>query len=132
MSSTKEVMADATEARPSIEIDALGIKDRLTIYNDKDIMTNELRRITERLAFAMATEYGADKALIMCVACIDEDMIGVAIEAFSKTRPHRRAACAVFAQGSEIDAIKRHDGLSVRINFTADRKTLAANQSEQS
>lgn len=133
MSNDREVfMADATEFRPFVEIEALGIKDSLAIYNDKEAMTNELRRIAERLAFGAATEYGADKALIMCVLFIDEDIIGAHIVAMSTTHPERNAMCAFFALGPAVEALKQHDKLSVNVSFTKDRSTPAANQSEQS
>lgn len=124
MSDTTEIfMSDVTEARPSIEIEALGIKDRLTIYNDKDVMTNELRRIAERLAFGAATKYGADKALIQAVLLIDEDMIGAHVVAICATRKAQDAMCAFFAYDQAAEALKLHDKLSVNVSFTADRRT---------
>lgn len=125
-------MADAAEARPFVKIEALGIKDRLSIYNDKDAMINELHRLAKRLAPGAATEYGANKALIMCAFIIDEDIIGMRIVAMCATRPARDAMHAFFAHGPAIEALKQHDKLSINVIFDADRGAPVVNQLEQS
>lgn len=108
------------DALYSVETSAFGI-GRVIICADRDEMRAELRQVMERACTTLFLESEKREVTYLCLAIVSGDTIGVQINAVREDDLPLVHRCAIFAHDKAAEALKRHNGLSVRFESSFSR-----------
>ena len=120
---------------PTVETSISDIGE-IIIHNDRDMMRAELQRAMERAATASFLGSGESKAVVLCLAVVSGDTIGILINTAREDGLADIECHAIFAYDDAVEALKKHNGLRVRFEASFSQpkitRTPVADQSEQS
>ena len=77
-------------------------------------MRKELQRAMERAADASSLDSGVQDAVMLCLAIVSGDTIGIQVNTVREDIITNIECHAIFAYDDAAEALKKHDGLSAR------------------
>ena len=99
---------------PTVETSISGI-GKIIIHHDRDMMREELRKAMERAAKASFIDSDESEAVMLCLAVVSGDTIGIQINTVREDALANIECHAIFAYNEAVEALKKHDGLSARL-----------------
>lgn len=98
---------------PTVETSIAGIGE-IVIHADRDMMRAELQRAMERAANASFLGSGEPDAVVLCLAVVSGDTIGIQVNTVLNGSLANIECHAIFAYDEAVEALKKHNGLSTR------------------
>lgn len=108
------------DAPLSVETSVFGI-DRVAIRADRDEMRAELRSAMERASTTLFLESEKHEATFLCLAIVSGDTIGIQVNMVCENILPLVHRCAIFAYDKAAEALKRHNGMSVKFESSFSR-----------
>lgn len=108
---------------PTVETSISGI-GKITIYPDSDAMRAELQQAMERAATASFLESDEREAVILCLAVVSGDTIGIQVNTVREDTLANIECHAIFAYDEAVEALKKHNGLSARFESSFSRPKI--------
>ena len=108
---------------PTVETSIADI-GKITIYPDSDAMRAELQRAMERAADASFLNSDEHDAVILCLAIVSDDTIGIQVNTVREDELANIECHAIFAYDDAVEALKKHNGLSARFEASFSRPKI--------
>ena len=112
-----------TRPLPTVETSIADI-GKIIIHPDSDAMRAELQRAMERAANASFLGSGEHDAVILCLAIVSGDTIGIQINTVCEECLVNIECHAIFAYDDAVEALKKHNGLSARFEASFHRPKI--------
>lgn len=87
---------------------------KIIIHHDRDMMREELRKAMERAAKASFIDSDESEAVMLCLAIVSGDTIGIQVNTVREDIITNIECHAIFAYDDAAEALKKHNGLSAR------------------
>lgn len=97
---------------------------KIIIHHDRDMMRAELQRAMERAASSSFLDSGEHDAVMLCLAIVSGDTIGIQINTVREDSLANIECHAVFAYDEAAEALKKYDGLSARFEASFSRPKI--------
>lgn len=105
---------------PTVETSIADI-GKIIIHHDRDMMRDELRKSMERAAKASFIDSDESEAVMLCLAIVSGDTIGIQVNTVREDALANIECHAIFAYDDAAEALKKHDGLSARLDVSLSR-----------
>lgn len=105
---------------PTVETSIADIGE-IVIHSGRDAMQAEIQRAMERAAKASFLDSDESEAVMLCLALVSGDTIGIQINTVRDGSLVNIERHAIFAYDEAVEALKKHDGLSARFEASFSR-----------